>query len=617
MNRKFLIFLVLLLVSTPAFAQSVDTAWVRRYNGTGGIDRACAIAVDDLGCVYVTGVSYGQASGYDYVTIKYHPNGDTAWVRRFNGPGNGEDQAWAIAADGSGNSYVTGWSLGDGTNLDYATIKYYPDGDTAWVRRYDGTGSYEDRAYGIAIDGSGNVYVTGYSGTSNNFWDYVTIKYNPSGATAWSRRYNGTANLDDAALAIDVDDSGYVYVTGWSYGSGTQSDYVTIKYHQNGDILWVRRYDGPGNAYDFASALASDYIGNVYVTGITSQLCAGGDYITVKYHPNGEIAWAIVQEGPGVPYERLPHLVTDGSGHVYLSGYVNNEVTHEDFLSIKYHPNAGIAWMRQYRGPGQEIPCDITTDAHGNAYVTGYSFPNPGSGTPDHLTIKYNQHGEEIWAQRYDGPINSSDHAWAIAVDDSNNVYVTGDSEGFMSGADYLTIKYRQQNHSPETFSLLFPTNKAFTPRGVRFDWETADDLDTLDRVRYDLYVSTSYHFPPGSTTVVSDLMESEHARILNYGTHYWKVKAKDENGAETWCNQMGYFMVTDMEYVAGDFNGDGSVDGGDVVHSIGYLFRWGPAPDPLESGDVNCDERVDSGDVVFLIIYLFRDGPTPSCEEK
>ena len=113
--------------------------------------------------MYVTGMSYGSGTAYDYATIKYNSSGDTMWVRRYNGPGNSDDEATAIAVDGSGNVYVTGYSDGSGTCYDYATIKYNSSGDTMWVRRYNGPGNSNDEANAIAVDGSGNVYVTGYS----------------------------------------------------------------------------------------------------------------------------------------------------------------------------------------------------------------------------------------------------------------------------------------------------------------------------------------------------------------------------------------------------------------------------------------------------------------------
>jgi hypothetical protein len=192
MKFKLFVFLVFLMLTTPAFAEYVDTAWVRTYDGpASSYDEAAAIAVDNSGYVYVTGPSLGSGTYYDYVTIKYYPNGDTAWVRRYNGPGNGDDEAFAIAVDGSGNVSVTGYSWVSGINYDYATIRYYPNGDTAWVRRYDGPGNGADEAFAIAVDGSGNVYVTGHSYGSGTNYDYATIRYYPNGDTAWVRRYNG------------------------------------------------------------------------------------------------------------------------------------------------------------------------------------------------------------------------------------------------------------------------------------------------------------------------------------------------------------------------------------------------------------------------------------------
>src|SRR5574342_146765 len=105
-------FCTLFCLSSPfVFSQQVDTAWVRRYNGPGnGDDKAVALAVDSGGNVYVTGSSFDSASGYDFCTIKYLPNGDTAWVRRFDEPASWSDYASSLAVDDSGNVYVTGTS---------------------------------------------------------------------------------------------------------------------------------------------------------------------------------------------------------------------------------------------------------------------------------------------------------------------------------------------------------------------------------------------------------------------------------------------------------------------------------------------------------------------------
>jgi hypothetical protein len=170
-------------------------------------------------------------------------------------------------------------------------------------------------------------------------------------------------------------------------------------------------------------------------------------------------------------------------------------------------------------------------------------------------------------------------------------------------------------NDPPGFFSLLFPPNKAFTPRGVRFDWDDAADPDPSDEVRYDLYVSTSYYFPPDSTTIDADLAASEHVKTLDYGSYWWKVKAKDDRGGERWSNQMRCLVVTGVPYLTlGDLNADGHVDVGDLVFVISYLYRSGPAPDPLELADINCDDLIDVADAVFLISYLFRAGPAPLC---
>src|SRR5207248_794868 len=129
-------------------------------NGPGNnTDQANAIAVDSAGNVYVTGLSFGSATGFDYATVKYDTNGNQLWVQRYNGPGNNTDQANAIAVDSAGNVYVTGSSFGSGSSLDYATIKYDTNGNQEWLQRYNGPGNGSDAARAIAIDAASNVYV--------------------------------------------------------------------------------------------------------------------------------------------------------------------------------------------------------------------------------------------------------------------------------------------------------------------------------------------------------------------------------------------------------------------------------------------------------------------------
>jgi hypothetical protein len=180
-----------------------------------------------------------------------------AWVQRYNGPANHADSASAIAIDKSGNVYVTGGSAISSIVPDYTTIKYHSAGQQQWVAYYNGPANNADFADAIAVDGSGNVYVTGESAGPGTYIDYATIKYNSSGQEQWVTRYDGPAHDLDRASAIAVDASGNVYVTGWSSGSGTGVDCATVKYDSAGQEQWVARYDGPVHGADQAHSHSS------------------------------------------------------------------------------------------------------------------------------------------------------------------------------------------------------------------------------------------------------------------------------------------------------------------------------------------------------------------------
>jgi len=254
--------------------------WIARYDGTvHAWDEARALSVDDSENVYVTGISAGADEIPDYATVKYDRDGNQVWVARYDGPAGNKDTVYCLAIDGSGNVYVTGASWSEIGN-DFATVKYDSDGNQLWVARHDGPASGVDGATSIVVDGDEGIYVTGASRNGGHD-DYATIKYDRGGSQLWVARYDGLDNSADYPCRLVADDAGSAYVTGWSQGGG-HDDCATVKYDGQGNQLWVARYNGPGNGDDAAQAIAVDKAGSIYVTR-KSWNGSDYDYTTVKY----------------------------------------------------------------------------------------------------------------------------------------------------------------------------------------------------------------------------------------------------------------------------------------------------------------------------------------------
>jgi hypothetical protein len=403
-----------------------------------------SLALDSSGNVFVTGSSYGPGSDYyDYATIKYSSTGAPLWTNRYNGPG-ASDIAKAVAVDSSGNVFVTGYSDGSGSGIDYATIKYSSSGMPAWTNRYNGTGNSDDSASGIVVDSSGNVFVTGTSQTAADFGsaDYVTIKYSGQGAPLWTNRYNGPGNNRDFASAIAVNGTENVFVTGVSQSTVDSSsrDYATIAYSGAGVPLWTNRYNGPANLEDRATALAVDGSGNVFVAGSSYGGGIGPDCATIKYSGTGVPLWTNRFEGASPAA-----IAVDGSGNVVVTGSSYRGGSGIDCVTIKYSGAGVLLWTNRYNGPanGDDQAYALAVDRSGNVFMTGSSR---GTGTPDdyadYVTIVYSSVGVPLWINRYSGPGNGSDEAHAVAVDINGDVVITGSSYGNGSANDYTTIKY-------------------------------------------------------------------------------------------------------------------------------------------------------------------------------
>ena len=370
------------------------------------------------------------------------------WDSSYTSAGSSQDSAIAMTLDNSGNLYVTGWSITSGTNADIVTIKYNSNtGSVIWSNTYDFAGLI-DRPTAIAVDnGSGSVYVTGYSYQvlpSNR--DFLTIKYNPStGDTVWTRRYNGAANGGDESYAIGIDNSGNVFITGNSDQGASTADIITIKYTPSGDetinMITLPNFQKP-------NALAVDNGGNVYVTGVTRN---GGnsqtndDYITIKYNNSLSFQWSKEYNGNANSRDDATGIVVDGSGNIIVTGFSYWTGQFYNYVTIKYNSNGDSLGGASYDGliHNADFATAIAVDASDNIYVTGYSTQSVSpSVIYDYATIKYNSSLQQQWASRYDGVGNGNDIATAIGVDTAFNVYVTGYSTGTLPYYDFLTVKY-------------------------------------------------------------------------------------------------------------------------------------------------------------------------------
>jgi hypothetical protein len=246
-----------------------------------------ALAADAAGNVYATGftTAYGTQ---DVLTVKYDSNGVKKWAVSYNA-GDG-DRGFGVAVDAAGNVYVTGQSVAEtdyGPQGQMITLKYNSSGVLQWEARFNAAVSSTGLA--VAVDASGNVYVAGEHYTTSDYVSMVTLKYSPAGVQQWAHyAFYGYENEESSAYDLALDGSGNVYVTGFLYKPSDPGirDYLTVKYSPAGSQLWLRAFESGGvdEAYD----VAVDSGGNVFVAG---------DSRVIKYDAAGTLTWVSSFDG--------------------------------------------------------------------------------------------------------------------------------------------------------------------------------------------------------------------------------------------------------------------------------------------------------------------------------
>lgn len=269
--------------SSDGFLRSYDSdgnlRWTRQF-GTGNFDEATSVATDVSGNVYVTGHTLGalegSAGGFDVFLRSYDSDGNVRWTRQF-GTSN-DEYARGVATDASGNVYSAGYTSGalDGSNagrFDALIRSYDSDGDLRWTRQFGTSG--DDYAFGIAADASANVYISGTTagaleGANAGGDDVFVRSFDGDGNLRWTRQFG--SSTDDLGEGVATDGNGNVYASGYTLGTlegvnaGSEDAFIR-SFDSDGTLHWTRQFGTSGR--DAALAIATDANANVYAAGGT------------------------------------------------------------------------------------------------------------------------------------------------------------------------------------------------------------------------------------------------------------------------------------------------------------------------------------------------------------
>jgi hypothetical protein len=342
--------------------------WSQRF-GSVLADFGASVAVDGAGSVYMTGYFRGNAylGGGDLLSAgendiflaKYNASGVHQWSKRFGGASF--DEAYSLAVDAAGNVFLTGGFTGtvdfgggnliSGGGADIVLARYNSNGVHQWSQRFGSAAALPDLGWSVALDGSGNVFATGYfQGTvdfgggnlvSAGSTDIYLAKYNASGTHQWSRQF-GSTNID-IGYAVAVDGSGNVAATGQFQGtvdfgggnlvSAGGTDIFLVKYNPNGVFRWSQSFGDTGT--DIGYSVAVDGSGSTLVTGLMSGTvnlggsdlasAGGNDIFLAKHSTDGAHLWS--QRYGSTGEDNGNEVATDASGNVHLTGRFQNAVS--------------------------------------------------------------------------------------------------------------------------------------------------------------------------------------------------------------------------------------------------------------------------------------------------
>jgi hypothetical protein len=366
------------------YSPSGSATWTQERGATASKSFAQAIFVDSAGNVYIAGATWdGQSSPtpgspglfgpqtgmYDFFVAKYDSAGNLAWGSQMGTPSM-SSQAFGVVADSSGNVFVSGYTNGglDGHpevgNYDYFIAEYDSSGKFQWLNQYNAGAGASVNVFGMTIDGSANLYLTGSTTgplTSNNTLtgatDSFAAKFDSSGKIQWATQI-GSANQHTIGSGIALDASGDIYFTGYTDGpiNTAQSgkvDYFLAKLSSSGGTAWVKQLGGVSGSLTYSNAVSIAPTGNISITGFTTSglnnntITGTQDAFLAQYDPTGKFLGLEQLGASGVMTTALGAAV-DPAGSTFMVGYtygsLNGSVngTGPFEFAAKYNSNGAL-----------------------------------------------------------------------------------------------------------------------------------------------------------------------------------------------------------------------------------------------------------------------------------
>jgi hypothetical protein len=377
---------------------SGDLSWVRQL-GTNQWDTAFAAAPDTVGGVYVTGYTFGSLGGptagsLDPWLARYDSAGNQTWIRQFGS--EARDAAYALASDGSGGVFVGGQTNGNLAapnrgNYDVWIAHYDSAGDQAWILQFGS--SYLDTVHGMTPDGSGGVFVCGDThGTlgARDFgnFDAWLARYDSAGNRVWIKQL-GT-NSYDHAYSVSSDGSGGVFVGGYTGGNfgGSNAGWADgwiAHYGSAGDQSWLAQLGS--DSTDHAFAVTADGAGGAYLCGRTTGSLGGPNFGSwdawlAHFGSTGNHSWT--RQVGTASGEYLTAAASDMAGGVYVTGRTGGDLGGPNF-------GGSDSWLARYReGPPLVRYCSPAV-VNSTIYPAGLSASGSNEVSADDLSLLASQ----------------------------------------------------------------------------------------------------------------------------------------------------------------------------------------------------------------------------------